>query len=352
MDTDRDGIGWGEFLRVKIMIDLYKPLSRGRMMKFDGKSTLIGFKYVRLPKYCYHCGVICHGVEGCLKWSMLRNQETIQFGPWLRATSPTRRSEKTYERLVGNADSSRLSPSALERGTRRDDHQGRKGHGRKRKPTNSGEDDYGEGIFRGRLYPQTKNGMNGCSSTNHGDNNVTSHVDPQQEKEGGYVGIKKDRFEKQSTTINEAWTSSKDGKNLVGIKASAQGEHSPFRKSKLSPAGTWSVGYASDSENLSQPAMGLGLGGNFASPGGLFPGPILADIVESIKEAKTVKIKAKRKDREDVFDQNGDPISRRKKRELGGDETTSGYVLPTFSRSDGADYFDDSGVAEAGVQPR
>jgi hypothetical protein len=29
VDTEKDGVRWGEFLRVKINIDLYKPLSRG-----------------------------------------------------------------------------------------------------------------------------------------------------------------------------------------------------------------------------------------------------------------------------------------------------------------------------------
>jgi hypothetical protein len=55
VDTDKDGIGLGEFLQVKIKIDLYKPLTRGRMLKFDGKLTLIGFKFEHLPKFCYHC---------------------------------------------------------------------------------------------------------------------------------------------------------------------------------------------------------------------------------------------------------------------------------------------------------
>jgi hypothetical protein len=29
VDTDKDGVGWGEYLRVKIQIDLSKPLPRG-----------------------------------------------------------------------------------------------------------------------------------------------------------------------------------------------------------------------------------------------------------------------------------------------------------------------------------
>jgi hypothetical protein len=33
VDTDANGVGWGESLRVKVLIDLTKPLSRGRMLK-------------------------------------------------------------------------------------------------------------------------------------------------------------------------------------------------------------------------------------------------------------------------------------------------------------------------------
>jgi hypothetical protein len=96
VDTDNDGVGWGEFLRVKIQIDLTKPLPRGRKLKYEGELTWITFKYERLPKFCFHCGVISHGEEGCLKRSDLRNQKnTAEFGPWLRASSPTRRGEKS-----------------------------------------------------------------------------------------------------------------------------------------------------------------------------------------------------------------------------------------------------------------
>ena len=33
VETDSRGVGWGESLRVKIQLDLSKPLSRGRMLK-------------------------------------------------------------------------------------------------------------------------------------------------------------------------------------------------------------------------------------------------------------------------------------------------------------------------------
>ena len=33
VDTNEDGIGWGTFLRVRIRINVMKPLSRGQMLK-------------------------------------------------------------------------------------------------------------------------------------------------------------------------------------------------------------------------------------------------------------------------------------------------------------------------------
>lgn len=44
VDTGKDGIGWGQFLRVKIVVDLSKPLARGRMLKVQGKSKWIPFE--------------------------------------------------------------------------------------------------------------------------------------------------------------------------------------------------------------------------------------------------------------------------------------------------------------------
>ena len=91
VDVDDGGIGWREFLRVKITLDLHKPLVRGRMLKINGSSTLVGFQYERLPKFCFRCGVIKHGATGCSVAKGSRKQNaTIEYGAWLRATSPKR----------------------------------------------------------------------------------------------------------------------------------------------------------------------------------------------------------------------------------------------------------------------
>jgi hypothetical protein len=91
INTDAEGIGWGKFLRVKILLDLKKPLPRGRKINIDGTITWITFQYERLPKFCFQCEVISHGKMGCPKRSGLHQQEQNQYGPWLRAASPPRR---------------------------------------------------------------------------------------------------------------------------------------------------------------------------------------------------------------------------------------------------------------------
>jgi hypothetical protein len=98
VDTDSKGIGWGEFLRVKIQVDITKPLPRGRKINIEGNSMWVKFQYERLPKFCFQCGVICHGKGGCPSRTGFWQQETKQYGPWMRAPSPPRRADKLLSR--------------------------------------------------------------------------------------------------------------------------------------------------------------------------------------------------------------------------------------------------------------
>ena len=63
IDPDETG-GRGNWLRVKVMIDVEEPLCRGRKISFDGNSKVwASFKYECLPNYCYWCGRLSH-IEG------------------------------------------------------------------------------------------------------------------------------------------------------------------------------------------------------------------------------------------------------------------------------------------------
>lgn len=62
VDAKEDGIGWGNFLRVNIEIDLDKTISRGQTINLKGNRLCIPLKYEKLPKLCFKCGRIIHGI--------------------------------------------------------------------------------------------------------------------------------------------------------------------------------------------------------------------------------------------------------------------------------------------------
>lgn len=90
---------------MRIVLDLSKPLSRGRLLKLKEKSNWVAFQYEKIPKFCLNYGVIRHGSKGCEKVGTRRFQGTEkepQFGTWLRAMSLKRRygNGGTWDRRV------------------------------------------------------------------------------------------------------------------------------------------------------------------------------------------------------------------------------------------------------------
>jgi hypothetical protein len=139
VDTDARGMGWGAYLRVKIRMDLAKPLQRGWKINIEGKSHWISFQYERLPKFCFQCGVICHGKSGCPKRSNFRQQETNQYGWWLRAPFPTKRAERSNRPPIKNSQHNLASTIA--EGRVHNETRGGRQIGEKRRQKN-GDDGY------------------------------------------------------------------------------------------------------------------------------------------------------------------------------------------------------------------
>ena len=61
VEVDDNGVGWGEYLRVRLILDLSKPLSRGRRLKLRDRSIWITFQYEKIPRFYFNCGFIRHG---------------------------------------------------------------------------------------------------------------------------------------------------------------------------------------------------------------------------------------------------------------------------------------------------
>ncbi|XP_035551145.1 uncharacterized protein LOC118349709 [Juglans regia] len=81
VDVKEDGSGWGRYLRVLIVIDLQKPLARGRTINVKGEKLWIPIRYEKLPRFCFSCGCLIHEKGGCEN----KNVGTEQYGVWLRA---------------------------------------------------------------------------------------------------------------------------------------------------------------------------------------------------------------------------------------------------------------------------
>lgn len=90
MEVEFSGISWDKSARLKVMMDITKPLRR--IVKFrnsKGQVVIIEVKYERLPIFCYVCGTIGHIERGCNKVPEEEQVVEKQWGAWLRA-SPRR----------------------------------------------------------------------------------------------------------------------------------------------------------------------------------------------------------------------------------------------------------------------
>ncbi|KAF5474654.1 hypothetical protein F2P56_006537 [Juglans regia] len=95
VDVPNDGIGWGEFLRVRVEIPLKRAVVRGRWLMVNGHKVWVDIKYEKLPRLCFKCGWLIHGEKGCLRKKDeedgVGKTEQDQFGSWLRADGGQKR---------------------------------------------------------------------------------------------------------------------------------------------------------------------------------------------------------------------------------------------------------------------
>lgn len=84
VDVNEHDVGWGQSLRVKVRMDLMKPVARGKTVTIKGTKYWIPFKYEKLPRVCFKCGCIIHDAAAC-RQSENQGGHGDQFGTWLRA---------------------------------------------------------------------------------------------------------------------------------------------------------------------------------------------------------------------------------------------------------------------------
>ncbi|KAK8523698.1 hypothetical protein V6N12_013783 [Hibiscus sabdariffa] len=88
VDHRVEGGNLGEFLRIRVSIDITKPLRRCVLLgNGQGrKPTPCPLKYERLPRFCYFCGLIGHDLVVCQAKPTDLDHRKLQYGSWFRVS--------------------------------------------------------------------------------------------------------------------------------------------------------------------------------------------------------------------------------------------------------------------------
>ena len=89
--NDRSEIECGDFMRIRVEVDVHRPLCRGRRVRFNpDREGWVSFRYERLPIFCHWCGVLNHDSKECDLWLQSKGElraDTQEYGSWLRVDS-------------------------------------------------------------------------------------------------------------------------------------------------------------------------------------------------------------------------------------------------------------------------
>ena len=99
LEVESDGILWDRSARVKLLLNITKPLRRIlKVRNSKGLVVMVEIKYERLPIFCYVCGVLGHMERDCTDGVEEEGREEKQWGAWLKA-SPRRGGLKKQEEV-------------------------------------------------------------------------------------------------------------------------------------------------------------------------------------------------------------------------------------------------------------
>nr|KYP46238.1 Uncharacterized protein At4g02000 family [Cajanus cajan] len=103
---------WRSYMRVRVLIDVRKPLKKSkRIKKPGGEATVVLFKYEKLGPFCFVCGLLGHMEDSCeFLFNASEDDGQRGWGPELRADP---RTATPRSRWLRDEDSGFNSPQNL-----------------------------------------------------------------------------------------------------------------------------------------------------------------------------------------------------------------------------------------------
>lgn len=82
VNCDAKGTALGRCIRLRVRVDVHKPLLQWTNVSIGGSSCKVLFRYEKLADLCFFCGRLDHMANTC----KLYHPDGLQYyGPWLRA---------------------------------------------------------------------------------------------------------------------------------------------------------------------------------------------------------------------------------------------------------------------------
>ncbi|KAK2633743.1 hypothetical protein Ddye_028535 [Dipteronia dyeriana] len=105
----QQGECFGKYLRVRVTVDVSRPLHRFLRMdlKDDDGEILLLLRYEKLPKYCYHCGLLGHAYTECRLrlGGSSRGDTDFDYCQWMRVSNPLKGYKASSGKYMGCGES-------------------------------------------------------------------------------------------------------------------------------------------------------------------------------------------------------------------------------------------------------